>query len=121
MPDDADLQPMVASEFQQLADFLASATPAQWDTPSLCDGWRVREVVAHMTMAARYDEAAFMAELQDVGFDFTSLSNKLASRDGALDTDQLVANLRSDVMAKWAPPGGGYRGALNHVVIHGLD
>ena len=21
----------------------------------------------------------------------------------------------------WTPPGGGYHGALNHVVIHGLD
>jgi uncharacterized protein (TIGR03083 family) len=121
MTDDTDLQPMVAGEFQQLADFLAAVTPAQWDAPSLCEGWRVREVVAHMTMAARYDEAAFMAELQDVGFDFTALSNKVAARDGALDTAELVANLRSDVMAQWAPPGGGYRGALNHVVIHGLD
>jgi len=121
MPDDADLQPMVAAEFQHLADFLASATPGQWDAPSLCEGWRVREVVAHMTMAARYDEAAFMAELQDCGFDFTALSNKVAARDGALDTAELVANLRSDTMAQWAPPGGGYRGALNHVVIHSLD
>jgi hypothetical protein len=24
-------------------------------------------------------------------------------------------------MAQWTPPGGGYHGALNHVVIHGLD
>lgn len=30
-------------------------------------------------------------------------------------------SLRSDVMQHWTPPGGGYHGALNHVVIHGLD
>jgi hypothetical protein len=24
-------------------------------------------------------------------------------------------------MLHWAPPGGGYHGALNHAVIHGLD
>jgi hypothetical protein len=24
-------------------------------------------------------------------------------------------------MRHWTPPGGGYHGALNHVVIHGLD
>jgi len=41
-----------------------SATKAQWDTPSLCAGWRVREVVAHMTMAARYPEDELMAELR---------------------------------------------------------
>src|ERR1700759_5730199 len=118
---DADLQPAVAAEFLALADLLDSATQAQWDTPSLCEGWRVREVVAHMTMAARYPEDQFMAELRRCDFDFGRLSNEIASRDAALPPGELVADLRSEVMRHWAPPGGGYQGALNHVVIHGLD
>jgi uncharacterized protein (TIGR03083 family) len=119
--DDAGLRPAVAAELAGLADLLAAADDAQWDTPSLCAGWRVREVVAHMTMAARYSEAAFMAELQRCGFDFGRLSNEVASRDAARPASELVANLRSETMRNWAPPGGGYRGALNHAVIHGLD
>jgi uncharacterized protein (TIGR03083 family) len=118
---DAALQPVVAVEFVALADLLDSATDAQWDTPSLCAGWRVREVIAHMTMAARYPEDKFMAELRRCDFDFGRLSNEIASRDAALPTGELVANLRSAVMQHWTPPGGGYHGALNHVVIHGLD
>ena len=121
MTTDTDLQPFVAAEFASLADLLAAASAAQWDTPSLCEGWRVREVIAHMTMAARYSEAEFMAELQRCDFDFTRLSNEVAGRDAGLPEDELVASLRSDVMQHWAPPGGGYHGALNHVVIHGLD
>jgi len=121
MTSDADLQPAVAAEFQALAGLLDSATAAQWDTPSLCAGWRVREVIAHMTMAARYSEDEFMAELRRCGFDFGRLSNEIASRDAGLPPGELVASLRSDVLQHWAPPGGGYRGALNHVVIHGLD
>ena len=121
MTNDADLQPAVAADFVALAELLATATEAQWDTPSLCAGWRVREVVAHMTMAARYAEDEFMAELRRCDFDFGRLSNEIAGRDAALPTGELVANLRSDVMAQWTPPGGGYHGALNHVVIHGLD
>jgi uncharacterized protein (TIGR03083 family) len=61
MTNDADLQRAVAAEFLALADLFGSATEAQWDTPSLCAGWRVREVIAHMTMAARYSEEEFMA------------------------------------------------------------
>jgi uncharacterized protein (TIGR03083 family) len=118
---DAELQPVVAAEFLALADLLASATDTQWDTPSLCAGWRVREVIAHMTMAARYPEDKFMAELRSYDFDFGRLSNGIASRDAGLPTGELVAGLRSDVMQHWTPPGGGYHGALNHVVIHGLD
>jgi uncharacterized protein (TIGR03083 family) len=121
MTDDANLQPVVAAEFLSLADLLESASDQQWDTPSLCAGWRVREVVAHMTMAARYSEQEFMAGLQRCGFDFTRFSNEVAARDGGLPAADLVASLRSEVMGYWAPPGGGYHGALNHVVIHGLD
>jgi uncharacterized protein (TIGR03083 family) len=121
MTDDASLQPAVAAEFLALADLLESATDAQWDTPSLCEGWRVREVVAHMTMAARYPEDKFIAELRRCDFDFGRLSNEIASRDAGLPPAELVASLRSDTMQHWVPPGGGYHGALNHVVIHGLD
>jgi uncharacterized protein (TIGR03083 family) len=119
--DDTYLQPAVAAEFASLAGLLADASSAQWDTASLCAGWRVREVIAHLTMAARYPEQEFMAELQRCGFDFTRLSNEIAGRDASLPVDRLVACLRSDVMQHWTPPGGGYHGALNHVVIHGLD
>jgi uncharacterized protein (TIGR03083 family) len=121
MTNDADLQPAVAVEFLALAELLESATEEQWDTPSLCEGWRVREVIAHMTMAARYSEDKFMAELRRCEFDFGRLSNEIASRDAGLPASQLVTDLRSDVMQHWTPPGGGYHGALNHVVIHGLD
>jgi len=121
LTDDSYLQPAVAAELTSLADLLDAASEAQWDTPSLCAGWRVREVVAHMTMAARYPEEQFMAELQRCGFDFTRLSNEIAARDASLPTAELIKNLRSAVMQHWAPPGGGYRGALNHAVIHGLD
>ena len=119
--DDAYLQPTVAAELTSLADLLDAASDAQWDTASLCAGWRVREVAAHMTMAARYPEEQFMAELQRCGFDFTRLSNEIAARDARLPASELTGNLRSEVMQHWAPPGGGYRGALNHAVIHGLD
>jgi uncharacterized protein (TIGR03083 family) len=119
--DGAHLQPAVAAEFTRLADVLDAASDGQWDTPSLCGGWRVREVIAHLTMAARYSEEEFMAELQRCGFDFTRLSNEIAARDASLPEGELIKNLRSEVMHHWAPPGGGYHGALNHVVIHGLD
>ncbi|HEY6428198.1 MAG TPA: maleylpyruvate isomerase family mycothiol-dependent enzyme [Acidimicrobiales bacterium] len=121
MTGDEHLQPMVAAEYLALADVLASASDADWSTPSLCEGWRVREVIAHLTMPARYDEEAFLAELRARNFDFPRLSNEIAARDAQLPAEQLVANLRSNTLHSWAPPGGGYHGALNHVVIHGLD
>jgi uncharacterized protein (TIGR03083 family) len=118
--DDAAIQPTVASEYLALADVMAAAAEADWNASSLCEGWRVREVIAHMTMAARYDQATFMAELQARDLDFGRLSNEIAARDAQLPTAELVANLRADTLLHWAPRGS-YHDALNHVVIHGLD
>ena len=121
MTADDDLQPAVAREYLALADSLASATDAAWDLRSLCEAWRVREVIAHVTVPARYDQETFTAELRARDFDFGRLSNEIAVRDAQLATDELVANLREDTLLHWVPPDGGYRGALNHVVIHGLE
>jgi hypothetical protein len=74
-----------------------------------------------MTMAARYSEEEFMAELRRCDFDFSRLSNEIAARDAEIPASELVASLRSEVMQHWKPPGGGWHGAVNHVVIHGLD
>jgi uncharacterized protein (TIGR03083 family) len=116
-----DLVPDIADEYRTLADLLESAGPDAWDAPSLCEGWRTREVVAHVTMPARYTVPEFMAELEAAGGDFTRLSNTVAARDGALSIGSLLADLRSGVLHDWQPPGGGAEGALTHCVIHGLD
>jgi uncharacterized protein (TIGR03083 family) len=121
MLQDDDLQAMVAADYLALGDLLEALPASRWDTPSLCEGWRIREVVAHLTMPARYSEAEFMAELNECDFDFGRLSNRIAERDGALPTTKLVADVFSDVLHGWQPPGGGAMGALNHVVIHSLD
>jgi uncharacterized protein (TIGR03083 family) len=119
--DDIDLRPAVAAEYLALAEVLTSAPDPDWDKTSLCEGWRVREVVAHLTMPARYDQEAFMEELRARDFDFGRLSDEIAARDGQLPTEVLIENLRDETLHLWVPPGGGYHGALNHVVIHGLD
>ncbi len=111
----------IADEYLALADLLEVAGPLVWDEQSLCEGWRTREVVAHMTMPVRYEGAAFLAELEAAGGDFSRLSNTVAARDAALPTDRLLAGLRSEALHGWQPPGGGVDGALVHCVVHCLD
>lgn len=118
---DATLSAAIAAEYTALADLLEAADPIVWDTPSLCLGWRTREVVAHVTMPVRFTGPRFAAELEAAGGDFTRLSNSVAERDGALPPASLLADLRSEALHGWQPPGGGAEGALVHCVIHALD
>ncbi len=111
----------VAAEYLALADLLEGSPTSVWEAPSLCEGWRTREVVAHVTMPVRYSGPAFLAELEAAGGDFTRLSNTVAARDGASAPERLLADLRSEDLHGWEPPGGGPSGALTHCVIHALD
>ena len=115
------LQPLVGDSYARLADTLELLEPAAWDSPSLCAGWRVREVIAHVTMPARLTVEQFGAELAAVNGDFQLLSDTIATRDSGLPIAEQLANLRSPILAGWQPPGGGEIGALNHAVVHGLD
>jgi transposase len=121
MMTDTEVQSAIAAEYTALADLLGSLPSDIWGRPSLCEDWRVREVVAHVTMAARYGTDAFMEELRARNFDFDRLSNEIAAEDGALPPSRLLADLRSETLHQWVPPEGGVHGALNHAVIHSLD
>ena len=41
----------IDAERISLADLLDSLGEREWETPSLCAGWRVRDVAAHLTLA----------------------------------------------------------------------
>jgi uncharacterized protein (TIGR03083 family) len=116
-----DPQAWVAPTCDGLAGMLAAAPPATWDAPSLCEGWQVRHVVAHLTMPARLTPEQFGAELVAAGGDFGRLSDAVAARDATRPVADHLAALRSPLLHAWQPPGGGAAGALSHAVIHSLD
>ncbi|MCZ2815254.1 maleylpyruvate isomerase family mycothiol-dependent enzyme [Modestobacter sp. VKM Ac-2984] len=119
--DTAPLRSWVGWTYDGLADLLVTGSAGTWDAPSLCVGWQVQHVVAHVTMPARLSAEQFGAELVAAGGDFTRLSDTVATRDASLPGAELVAALRSPVLHGWRPPGGGAAGALSHAVIHSLD
>lgn len=112
---------LIAAERRVLADMLSGLSAEQWRGPSLCAGWTVAHVVAHLTMPFRISEQEFMAAMRRAGGQFTAVSDEVASRDSQLPQAELVAALRDNTDNPWSPPGGGLRGALSHDIIHGLD
>lgn len=117
-----DLRVAVAAERGEQADLLATLRPEQWDAPTLCDGWRVREVVAHTTMPFRTSPGRWLMELGKARGNVNRMADACARRDAArLPAPSLLASLRDNITHPWAPPGGGAHGALSHDVIHGLD
>jgi uncharacterized protein (TIGR03083 family) len=118
---DAEITASIAAERRELAAVLGGLPPESWDAPTLCAGWRVREVVAHITMPFRYRPPRFAFEMVRSRGNFNRMADRCARRDAAAAPAELAAALRDNERNPWKPPGGGYQGALIHDVIHGLD
>jgi uncharacterized protein (TIGR03083 family) len=117
----AALMPTISAERRAFAEVLEGLSDADWDAPSLCTGWRVREVVAHMTMPFRYPAPRFLAELVRSRGNFARMADRVARRDARAPISTLLDGWRTNVDHPWSPPGGGPAGALTHDVVHGLD
>jgi uncharacterized protein (TIGR03083 family) len=111
----------VAAELSELADLLAALPTAAWDAPSLCPGWRVREVVAHLTLPMHASAPVVVLGLLRARGRWDVLADRRARLDARRTPEALLAALRAPRMQAWTPPGGGPTGALVHAVVHGLD
>ncbi len=117
-----DIRAAVAGERTDLAALLGDLPAEDWNKPTLCAGWRVRELVAHMTMPYRLSMPSFVLGMIKARGNFDRLADRQARRDSAeLSPLELTECLRQNINHPWKPPGGGYQGALSHDVIHGLD
>jgi uncharacterized protein (TIGR03083 family) len=116
------IQDMIAAQRGELAAVLDGLPGSSWEEPTLCAGWRVREVVAHVTMPFRYSGRRFVLELARSRGKFNEMADRVALRDAArMSPAELAGAVRLNIGHPWRPPGGGFSGALAHDVIHGLD
>jgi len=71
-----DYLPLMLEESRDLATLLDGLDHAQWHAPSLCAGWRVKDVVAHMAVGHSMSVLAFGAAVarHRLSVDATSLA-----------------------------------------------
>jgi uncharacterized protein (TIGR03083 family) len=101
-----------------LIDLLERLRPEQWNAPSLCAGWRVRDVVSHLLMPYELTAPRFMTAMVVNRFDFDRVANTWVLRDHR-SSAELIDGLRTH--GRFRVPGAGPDGELSHLVIHGLD
>jgi uncharacterized protein (TIGR03083 family) len=119
---EAGIRAAVVAERREQVDLYSSLTEQDWDVPSLCAGWRAREMLAHTTMPFRYSLRRVAWEIAKARGSFDRMADRRARIDAQqLSSAQLWESLRDNIEHPWSPPGGGPLGALSHDVIHGLD
>jgi uncharacterized protein (TIGR03083 family) len=112
---------MIDAERTEFADLCDTLTEQQWDTPSLCGAWRVRDVVGHVAGGADLTVGKAMLTLMKYGFRLGPMLEKTAIEAGSAPTPQLAAQMRATIGSRRTPPGVKPEGTLTDNVVHQQD
>jgi uncharacterized protein (TIGR03083 family) len=112
---------LAAGERRDLADYLSTLTPEEWDEPSLCAGWSVRDVAGHVMSYDVLGWPALLATFARSGLSLKRANQVGVERSRRLATDELVARLRTHAVPRGVTTAFGCAVALTDGIIHHQD
>ncbi|HEV7534978.1 MAG TPA: maleylpyruvate isomerase family mycothiol-dependent enzyme [Acidimicrobiia bacterium] len=110
-------------ELASISEFCHTLEPHQWDTPSLCEGWRVRDVIGHMSVGYTTPMPEMVAKLARYRFNVpkASKTESIAFASSRTPAELLVVfdsivhdKVRKGISRVIKPT----EGLLDHVVHH---
>jgi len=110
---------MAQAEREDLATFLATLTPEQWEAPTLCARWCVRDVVAHVIS---YEELDMFGLIKRFAKGRVLWANQVGVDEyGPLGPEQLLDLLNDHLRPRGLTAGFGGMIALVDGTIHHQD
>ncbi|MFC8365945.1 maleylpyruvate isomerase family mycothiol-dependent enzyme [Streptomyces griseorubiginosus] len=119
--DTDELWRIVDQERGSLADLLEGLGPEEWETRTRCGDWRVRDVAAHLTIAARFSYGQVVREMVRARGDWNRMIHDSAVREASLPVSEIVANLRSTIGSRRLAPTTSPHEPLLDLLVHGQD
>ena len=116
-----DVRTLARRERQQFADLLDSLSPGQWQAPTLCPGWTVRDVAAHTVSYLGQTRLGLATAMLSARGRVDRLNDAAHRTHSGLGPDELRT-----MMAAGSDPSGagalyGCRVALIECLIHQQD
>jgi uncharacterized protein (TIGR03083 family) len=119
--DTDELWRIVDQERKSLAELLEGLSPEEWETRTRCGDWRVRDVAAHLTIAARFRYGQVVREMLRARGDWNRMIHDSAVREAELPGAEIVANLRSTIGSRRLAPTTSPHEPLLDLLVHGQD
>lgn len=110
----------IAAERRALATDLARLTEEQWNTPSLCDGWTVKNLVAHMASTANMNPPKFFYKFAKNGFNMAKMQASEVARLSKGTGLAVLGRFNEVLDSKSAPPGP-VTSWLGEAIVHAED
>ncbi|WP_406068908.1 maleylpyruvate isomerase family mycothiol-dependent enzyme [Micromonospora sp. NBC_01638] len=112
---------LIVRERRRMAELLRGLDSDQLRRPSLCGGWTVRDVAAHLTTYLRFGQAKIYLAIVATGADFDRWNVMLTRRAARASTSEIIAALAERAESRTTIPRSGYDPVLTDVVLHDLD
>lgn len=109
------------AERADLAALLRSLTPEQWQTPTLCGDWTVRDVVAHLLSYEELGVAALLRRFVRGGLRLSGANAVGVAESAHYSPEQLLDLLDRNPRPAGLTTGFGDRIGLLHAMIHQQD
>ena len=106
---------------RDVADLVEGLDEAQLATASLCAGWDVRTVAAHLASAVAPSGKAFLVAVLKARGNLHRANDAVARQDARRPVADLVRALRDHADSRFTPPVTGARGPLTDVLVHAGD
>ncbi|MCQ2000632.1 maleylpyruvate isomerase family mycothiol-dependent enzyme [Arthrobacter zhaoxinii] len=116
----AAVWPAVHNEREALIRDLESLTPEQWFRPSLCPGWDIHDVVAHLVDSAKTTRLGFVRRLIAAKFDFDKDNERGIVRERTATPEATLTEFRRIRETTKTPPAAPAT-RLVEVIVHGED
>jgi uncharacterized protein (TIGR03083 family) len=121
----------LADTLNATADLLDTLTPEQWETQSMCDRWRVRDVAGHLVWRVGSSNRDLLASAAKEyfthlfdpqgGLDPNRAIDVLSRKSAEAEPGELVRRIREIAAAKAAGRGRHGISELTEAVVHGYD
>lgn len=115
-----DVWSMVHAERAGLIEDLTRLDDKQWEHPSLCEGWTVHDVVAHLVDTARTTRLGFVGSMVRARFDFDRQNARGVRRERGASPQETLERLRRVASRRSSPPAP-LDTRLVEQVLHGED
>jgi len=115
-----DVWSMVHAERAALIDDLKDLDNQQWEEPSLCAGWTVHDVAAHLVDTARTTRLGFVAGLARARFDFDRQNARGVEHERGASPHETLERLVQVASRRSTPPAP-LDTRLVEAVVHGED
>lgn len=120
--DKQEIETAVKDARLQLCDLLTELDEQELATPSLCSGWTVREVAAHLTVTTRATVGFALKEAVKARGSFDRMTSNVAhDRSARFSTAELIEQLRESAESSRRMPGSGPMDPLMDLLIHLQD